>query len=420
MAAPGSSSESLAGPAFYLMPVATESLGMRGRTSDLLICKAASKMLQWQTERGRTRDAGEERGMERIAESRSQPGRSFAVLGLLVGICLFFPPPAFPADSREPVRIAGSAWVGDAPTWVAERLGLFNRESSDQVPPIELKLHGSGLEALQELLAGGADFALSATTPTALALAGALDGEQAAPASIVVLASIALSNQSHLVISPARNDLNAPADLAGRRIGVMMGTSSHYGWTQFSAFHGLDDAGVELVDTRVSDMAGALASGRIDAAVIWQPWDLVLKDLLEEPVVEFPMRMLYTINWLLLADRDFVANRPDVAQRVLRAYIDAIEFIQTHPDRALELHASAIDIDPTALAPQAAHMLWRVGMNWSVIVNLGAQFEWLATWPQLAGFAAPEPQEYLYGEALKQVAPELVSLPDYLLIGPTP
>lgn len=358
--------------------------------------------------------------MERIAESRSQPGRPFAVLGLLLGICLFFPLPAYSADSRDPVRIAGSAWVGDAPTWVAERLGLFERDSAGRSRPIAVQLNGSGLEALHALLAGEADFALAATTPTALALAGALDGQQDAPASIVVLASIALSNQSHLVISPARNELNAPADLAGRRVGVMMGTSSHYGWTRFSAFHGLDDAGIELVDIQVSDMAGALASGRIDAAVLWQPWDLVLTNLLDEPVIEFPMRLLYTINWLLLGDRDFVTSHPEITERVLRAYIDAIDFIHTNPDRALELHASVIDVDAAALAPQAARMLWRVGMNWSVIVNLGAQFEWLATWPQLAGFAAPEPQEYLYGEALRQVAPELVTLPDYLLVGPAP
>src|SRR5690554_1945901 len=98
-------------------------------------------MLQWQYQKGgEPATRGEEHEMERIAESRSQPGRPFAVLGLLLGICLFFPLPAYSADSREPVRIAGSAWVGDAPTWVAERLGLFNRESSDQVPPIELKL----------------------------------------------------------------------------------------------------------------------------------------------------------------------------------------------------------------------------------------------------------------------------------------
>lgn len=344
-------------------------------------------------------------------------GLRLVFMGLCVSIGTLLACSSSFADSPAPVRIAGSAWVGDAPTWVADRLGYFNRGLTDEDSAIEVQLHGSGLEALQKLLTGEADFALAATTPTAMALAGMLDDSSGSSAQVAVLASIALSNQSHYVISPAATGIQSPEQLAGRRVGVMFGTSSHYGWTRFSAFHGLDDTRIELVDMPVTGMAASLRAGEIDAAVIWQPWDLTLREELDEPVTIFPMRLLYTINWLLLTQREFVAEHPDVAERVLRAYIDAIKVIDSDPQRALQLHSTAIDVGADTLAPLAARMFWRVAMNWSVLVNLGTQFEWLATWPDGADLIAPPPREYLYGGPLRRLAPELVTLPDYLLDG---
>ncbi len=312
------------------------------------------------------------------------------------------------------MRIAGSAWIGDAPTWVADREGLFNYNRPSGAPAIEVRLHNSGMEALMQLLDGEAEFALAATTPTALALIGALDENGPGSSSLVVLGSVALSNQSHYVIAPAALDIESPQDLGGKRVGIMFGTSSHYGWSRFSAFHGLDAAGVELIDMPVSEMSSALQQGEIEAGVIWQPWDLELRESLDDRITILPMRMLYTVNWLLLTREPFVAEHPELVERVLRGYITAIDMIDANHERALALHAAATGRDDEDLSAMAANMLWRLGMNWSVLVNLGTQFEWLATWPEYNHLPIPEPGHYLHGDSLRQVAPDRVTLPDYL------
>ncbi len=331
----------------------------------------------------------------------------------MIPAAVFTVTPTF-ADEVETVRIAGSVWVGDAPTWVADGAGFFNRDRSSEAPLIEVELHDSGYEALQQLLNGETEFALAATTPTALALLGAMDG-QIETDSIVVLASVALSNQSHMVAVAADSDIRKPRDLEGRRVGIMFGSSSHYGWSRFSTFHGIDSSDIELINLRVTDMAEAMRQDRIDAAVLWQPWELSLQAAIGADLRKFPMRMLYTINWLLLADRDFVVDHPEVSQRVLQAYIDAIELMHAEPERARQLHAQAIDVSPDDLAERSGGMIWRVGLNWSVLVNLGAQFEWLSTWEELEGRPIPRAPDYLYGSDLLQVAPDLVTLPAYLL-----
>lgn len=314
------------------------------------------------------------------------------------------------------IRIAGSAWVGDGPTKVADELGLFNRDLPPDAPRIEVGNHGSGLEALETLLAGEAEFALAATTPTALALAGKLDSSRKSECAPVILAGVALSNQTHILVVRPDLDISSPTGLAGHRVGIMHGTSSHFGWSHVSSFYQLDEANVELVDIRVSDMADALLAGEIDAAVIWQPWELTLRDKLGERLIEFPMDMLYTVNWLLLVDREFALDNPELTQRVLRAYVDSVEFMDAEPERATRLHAEASGIAESELEKRTRNIVWWVGLNWSVLVNMGSQFEWLQTWPALDDLNIPEPRQYLYGAPLSRVAPELVTLPDYLLL----
>lgn len=347
-----------------------------------------------------------------VPENVAQIIRS-GLLSAALGVCSI----PLNAGGGDPgtVRIAGSTWVGDAPTKVADRLGLFNQDLAPGAPPIEVHNYDSGLEALGRLLDGEAEFALAAITPTALALIGEI-GNGRPNREFVVLGSVALSNQSHILVADTARGIQGPADLAGRRVGVMFNTSSHYGWSRVSTFYGLDENGVELVDLPVSKMAPAMLAGDIDAAVIWSPWERGLRDALGEELLEVPLRMLYTVNWLLLADRSFIARHPDVTDRVLTSYLKAIDYMDAHPDHSLELHAEAVNLPVEELARRTEGMIWRLVMNWSVLVNMGVQFEWLATRPELAGIRIPEPQGYLFGAPLRRVAPERVILPPYLLM----
>jgi ABC-type nitrate/sulfonate/bicarbonate transport system substrate-binding protein len=328
----------------------------------------------------------------------------------LVGTC----PPDVLANQ---VRIGGSVWVGDGPTKVAAALDLFNQDHSESQPRIEVLSLGSGLEAVEYLMRGEVEFALAATTPTALALLGGLSSDSAA-SNIVVLASVALSNQTHTLLAHPGTRITSPSDLAGRRVAVMRATSSHFGWFHFAAFHGLEEDEVELVYVPIRHMAAALIDGQADAAVIWNPWDHVLRSDVGSDLIEFPLRMIYTINWLLLADRDFALAHPELVDRVLEGYLQAIEFMGRDPEAALKLQASAVQLDPADLAKRIEGTLWRLAMNWSILVNLGAQFQWLEQWPELAGRQAPEPASYLFAEPLRRVAPELVTLPRYLMMDP--
>lgn len=317
----------------------------------------------------------------------------------------------------EDVHLAGSAWVGDLPTRVAAEDDLFNRDLQPEEPRIVVTDHDSGLEALESLLAGQADYALAATTPTALALSGVLEAARDSERQVVVLASLALSNQSHVLITDTTRAIDEPGDLHGESVGVMRNTSSHFAWHQFARVHGLDLESIEIVDLPVSGMAGAMLDGEISAAMLWYPWQEAFRDRVgAERYRAFPLRSIFTLNWLLLAEREHALNRPDVVERVLNGYIDAMQVLEAERDATLRQLFDDDRFSPAEIRRMAESIIWRVGMNWSVLVNLHGQFDWLSRLGSPGEVDVPEPEEYLFGAPLKAVSPQRVTLPDYLMI----
>lgn len=313
-------------------------------------------------------------------------------------------------------RLSGSSWIVDAPTKVADALDVFNTDSDGRAldPAIEVVYHGSGKESLHNLRAGKVDFALSATTPAALALMEQAQGGGGGEQDIVILASVGLSNRSHYLVAHKGRDIQRPVDLRGKRVAVTLDTSGHFGWSRFCRVHGIDGDSVTLVDSPVSDHKAMLTSGEVDAVVTWDPWGEDIRRSLGDDALVFTTRQLYTVNWLLISRRQVVDSRPEWAERVVSAYRRAIDLIQRDPLRARRLHAQARDIPPSTLAQMEDGVFWRLGLGWSVLANMEAQMAWLKERSRFRGVQGPLPSTYLYGQPMARQAPDALLLPPYL------
>jgi len=321
---------------------------------------------------------------------------------------------AGPGTVVSPVRIGGSGWIADAPTKIADALDYFNHPATGgTTPAIEVEYYDSGKQALEAMLAGKVEFALAATVP----LASALMTKSQAALEPVILASVALSNQSHVVVTASGGRIVEPADLEGRRVGMLRGTSAEYAWSRFVALHGVDPNSVEVVDMPVSSLVDATLAGSIDAAVLWDPWAARLQARLGDDGTVFSTRSLHTVNWLLLTRRSRLRESPAVADRVVRGLLRAVELIHHEPDRARRLHSELGGVPLEVLAPLEDKVIWNVGLDWSVLANMQAQFTWLRSKRHADGLAVPSPDRYLEPSVLARVAPERVHLPPYLYTG---
>lgn len=315
------------------------------------------------------------------------------------------PTPA-PAAAVETTRIAGAtSYLGDLPTLVADRQGYFARHGVHA----ELIYEGPGKRNLARLRAGDTDFALMALTPLVLdRLADTSPGE---PDDPVILASLVHSTQLNQVVALAGSGIEHPADLAGRRVGLVRGTNAEFVWWLFAHYHGLDPAAVELVDYGVAALPEALVAGEIDAAVLWEPWTARLRQRVGERLRAFAGSNAYTAKWVLVTRRETAARRPDHCRAVLAAYRNAIAFIRDEPGSARRIYIEHTGVTAEALDAHWDPVIYDLNLDWSVLATLQQQLDWARGNGAGAGGPVPDVLPLVAPGPLRALAPGAVGIP---------
>lgn len=277
-------------------------------------------------------------------------------------------------ETQNTVRIAGSIYLGDLPTWVARDRDLFAAHGLEAA----LEFGDSGSENMQRLRAGDADFALMALTPVLLdRLSGAARG---LAGEAVILSSVAQSHELSAVVTSAGRGIIQPTDLRGRRVAVAFGTSTEFLWWLFCHFHGIEHESVERIDVPFSEMPEAMLTGRVDAALIPEPWGSELEDRINDsypgPLIRFQTRDIYATKWVLVTSRTILRDRPDVARRLLAGYHEAIEFIERDPADALAKYKRSAGV-VNEIGPDRWQSLdYDLKLDWSLIANLQQELRW--------------------------------------------
>src|SRR5262245_45338969 len=68
------------------------------------------------------------------------------------------------------------------------------------------------------------------------------------------------------------SNIHRTADLRGKRVGLFKGGTAQFGMLMLMRQHGLQRRQVTLVDMPPAEQMTALKEGRIDAAMVWEPW----------------------------------------------------------------------------------------------------------------------------------------------------
>jgi len=268
----------------------------------------------------------------------------------------------------DPLTIGGVEYLGDLPTFVAQRDGHFARHH----PDVDVVTGSSGRETLRQLRAGEIDFATMAMTPLVFdALANpARDG----PESPVILANLSHARPAvHLMLLNA-DDVALADALCGRTIGVPRGTNAEYVLHVIARLAGLSESDYTMLDMDPVEMSDALAAGRIDAVSVWDPWAVRLRDRFGDRLRNEPDTGHYVSRWLLVTRRETAETDPGQARAILRAYRDAVDWIQANPEAALAAH----EVRMPGRTPESEDLdlLFDVTLDWSLIVTYRQQMAW--------------------------------------------
>ena len=229
------------------------------------------------------------------------------------------------------VALAGPVRVGylqsdlhHLPLWVAMDKGLYDREG------VKIEVAGifkAGPELMTAFSAGELDIGYVGVAPAATAVANKT-------AKVVLIAQV--NTEGSAVVALKNAKVRTISDLVGTTIAIP-GHSTVQDFLIRKAFRAfnIDLKKIQIIVIKPPEMISALRMGQINAFVAWEPYPAkaISSDL---GAILAASRDIWKDHpcCVLAADSIFLEHNRDKAASMVRAHVNAIEFIRRNPKEA--------------------------------------------------------------------------------------
>lgn len=289
--------------------------------------------------------------------------------------------------------VAESRQMMSALIFVAQTEGHF----ADQGLSVELLPVANGKVAMETLLEGRAELALSSDVPVANAM---LAGKP-----VRILSTVQTSDRDVVIVSPRGGGLTSPAALAGKRIGYSPDTNSQHFLDLLLTQSGLVGQ-VTLVPCDNGRIMQAMADGEIDAASVWTTVRVAGTHLFPGGVDVLTLPGLYTSSWIVSARTDVTEGKRDALVRFVRALLAAEWFILKNRERAIPIVARATGLDEALVRSHWESYGFALRMDQALLLSLEGHLR------RAGGSPGPEMLGYLRSDILREVDPTRVTVLD--------
>ena len=238
--------------------------------------------------------------------------------------------------AAEPETVViGYENLGATPEMVVITKGWFQKHMGGHVV---LKEFSSGPAALTALASGALQFMTEiGNPPVAAAINRGIELD-------VIWNNETFTTGEGLVVRN-QSGIKSLADLVGKRVAVVAGSSSDYVLTSALAKAGVDRSKIHLINVAPPGMLSAWEGGSIDAAFVWTP---VLDQLAVhggKVVFTDGNAVAYapSVN-LSVVNRAWAKSHPEQVAQFLRAQNQGVEYTRSHPEDALKTMAKGAGI----------------------------------------------------------------------------
>ncbi len=226
-------------------------------------------------------------------------------------------------------KLAHSTWVGYGPLFVAKEKGYFKEEGVD----LEL-VTMEDVKVRFAALAGGKIDALATTVDT-MPLYLKPDGPV-----YKYLFAVDDSKGGDGVV--ANKDIETIAELKGKKVAFTEGSVSQFYINVLLQEAGLSESDIEVINMTAGDAGSAFVTGKVDAAVTWEPWLTRGKQSEHGHVLHDSSRKPGLITDVVLASEDVIKSRKEEIKAIYRAWVRAVEFAKANPDEANVIMAKGV------------------------------------------------------------------------------
>ncbi len=253
--------------------------------------------------------------------------------------------PPIDTSKIDAVRVAWTAASGSqTPIWIAQEGGYFQKYGLD----VDLQFVASSSTAVQAVLADEIQFSACA--------GGAPIASRVACSDMKIIASNTNVPAFYLMARPEVRTVEA---LRGRRIAIdRRGSSQEVAARMVLRARGLDpDRDVIWVSTGGGflEVLASLESGAADAADFSSPTNLEARKRGYVELVDIAAQGYPYQGSCLMARESYLNAHPDVARKVVRAYVDAVHRYKTDEAFAVDTLVAYTKIDDREIQ----HETWR-------------------------------------------------------------
>ena len=233
-------------------------------------------------------------------------------------------------------KIAFCTWVGYGPLFIAKEKGYFEK-------------YGVNPELV--IMDDESQFANAVASNSVQGLAHVIDREvinasQDVPENVVLVLDQSYGGDGII----ASGDIASMADLKGRTVGLDKSTTSYFFFLSALAKNNMTESDINIQNMPAADAGAAFVAGKLDAAVVWEPWLTNASQREGGHVLLNSKDLPNTIVDTLTLRSDFIKENPDAVKGIVAAWYDAVEFYKQNPDEGNKIMAKYLNIDEKDIA----------------------------------------------------------------------
>ena len=235
-------------------------------------------------------------------------------------------------DAQAEVKVGVSDWTGWVAWYVAKEQGYFKKYGAD----VNLVWFANYSDSIAALSTGRLDANSQTWSDTLGPLAKGL------PLKVVLVNDNSAGNDA-VMAGPSVKSL---ADLRGHKVALEQYSISHFVLYTALERNGLTPKDVNVVNLSAGDAAAAFMSGRVDAAVVWNPWISQIERSGKGRAIFTSKDMPGLIPDLLVAQARAVEIKRKDLIGMIRAWFDTEAFIRAEPERAVAIMSKVVSLAP--------------------------------------------------------------------------
>lgn len=241
-----------------------------------------------------------------------------------------------PLAAHAEIKVGVSDWPGWVAWYVAEQKGYFKKHGAD----VKLVWFANYTDSIAALSSGQLDANSQTWSDTLGPLAKGLKLK-------AVLVNDNSAGNDALMVSPK---IKGFADLKGKSVALEQYSISHFVLATALAKNGMKPADVKIVNLSAGDAAAAFLSGRVDAAVVWNPWVNQIQQSGKGKALFTSKDMPGLVPDLLVAQEKAVTTKRKELVGMIKAWFEAEKFIREQPAEASKIMAKVVSMKPDEYA----------------------------------------------------------------------